>query len=138
MCGVLFRVKWPLVSLIGRLKERPCVRLQIASMGTFQVLKLPLGFIRVLEWVSCNFYVFVHEIIYEIPIIIEHCAPVRADVVGKHHGFDWIGPTVSLLQLDRRWWWCVRPHARPHARARARACDGAGTVVRGPDAFHRD
>lgn len=33
------------------------VRLQIASMGTFQVLKLPLGFIRVLEWVSCNFHV---------------------------------------------------------------------------------
>lgn len=32
------------------------VRLQIASMGTFQVLKLPLGFIRVLEWVSCNFH----------------------------------------------------------------------------------
>lgn len=27
-------------------------------MGTFRVLKLPLGFIRVLEWVSCNFAVF--------------------------------------------------------------------------------
>lgn len=26
--------------------------LQIVSLGTFQVLKLPLGFIRVLEWVS--------------------------------------------------------------------------------------
>lgn len=26
--------------------------LQIMSLGTFQVLKLPLGFIRVLEWVS--------------------------------------------------------------------------------------
>jgi len=26
--------------------------LQLASMGTFQVLKLPLGLIRVLEWVS--------------------------------------------------------------------------------------
>lgn len=25
---------------------------QIVSLGTFQVLKLPLGFIRVLEWVS--------------------------------------------------------------------------------------
>lgn len=31
-----------------------CVRVQLASMGTFQVLKLPLGFIRVLEWVSCK------------------------------------------------------------------------------------
>lgn len=57
------------MSLIGDLNERLCVRLQIASMGTFQVLKLPLGFIRVLEWVSRNFYVFVREIIYEIPII---------------------------------------------------------------------
>lgn len=27
-------------------------------MGTFHVLKLPLGFIRVLEWVSYNFGVF--------------------------------------------------------------------------------
>lgn len=27
-------------------------------MGTFHVLKLPLGFIRVLEWVSYNFVVF--------------------------------------------------------------------------------
>lgn len=31
-----------------------CVVLQLASVGTFQVLKLPLGFIRVLEWVSWN------------------------------------------------------------------------------------
>lgn len=69
MCVFFFRVKWPLVSLIGYLNERLCVRLQIASMGTFQVLKLPLGFIRVLEWVSCNFYLFVHKNIHEIPTI---------------------------------------------------------------------
>lgn len=31
---------------------------QLASVGTFQVLKLPLGFIRVLEWVSWNLDVF--------------------------------------------------------------------------------
>lgn len=37
----------------------PIISRQLASMGTFQVLKLPLGFIRVLEWVSWNFICFV-------------------------------------------------------------------------------
>lgn len=58
--------------------ERVFLCLQIASMGTFQVLKLPLGFIRVLEWVSCNFHLlFVCQLAHEIwfnvrPWKIEH------------------------------------------------------------------
>lgn len=31
---------------------------QLVSAGTFQVLKLPLGFIRVLEWVSWIHFFF--------------------------------------------------------------------------------
>lgn len=46
------------MSLIDGRNENPfllVVSLQLASAGTFQVLKLPLGFIRVLEWVSVYF-----------------------------------------------------------------------------------
>lgn len=51
-------VNWFFLNERPRTCVRVFVRLQIASMGTFQVLKLPLGFIRVLEWVSCNFCFF--------------------------------------------------------------------------------
>lgn len=47
-CVVNWWFKWAPLSVL-------CVPMQLASTGTFQVLKLPLGFIRVLEWVSFNF-----------------------------------------------------------------------------------
>ncbi len=62
---VWFSVKLANVPLIDDRNEKAfiltsslCVLMQLASVGTFQVLKLPLGFIRVLEWVSWNLNVF--------------------------------------------------------------------------------
>lgn len=59
MCDYL--LNWPYASLIASVFIL-CALLQLASVGTFQVLKLPLGFIRVLEWVSCNFDCALHAV----------------------------------------------------------------------------
>lgn len=51
---MIYLLNWLLIDDRNE-KSCSCVFMQPASVGIFQVLKLPLGFIRVLEWVSWNF-----------------------------------------------------------------------------------
>lgn len=53
--------RWKLAGLfIFFNKSSLRLSLQLASVRTFQVLKLPLGFIRVLQWVSPSFILQLH------------------------------------------------------------------------------
>lgn len=60
-------------------------------MGTFHVLKLPLGFIRVLEWVSYNFVVFLPH-----PRYIYLCETIRANTYAAFNSRQRVDSLVCL------------------------------------------
>ncbi len=81
-----------------------CVSVQLVAQGQFRVLKVPLGFIKVLEWVSSSDQYLHHK---DIPLCLFPQLNCRPDVCT--HPFNWKTSVVwpqhsneELLKMSAR------------------------------------